>query len=274
MRDELKYLTDFLVEKKRVDISRFDNTFLLKSIQKRMDETRCDTMESYYALLDQYPPESDEFLQSLQINYSEFFRNPLTFSVLEKIVLPSLAQRKSRSKRKEIRIWSAACAGGQETYSLSMLLNEFNTGKVNKQDFRIFATDISENHVGVASKGQYPKSALNMITLKRLNEWFSKKGDVYSVKSQLKENIDFSVFDLLNPEFSSPPASIFGDFDIVFCANLLFYFKPEYRTLILDKLGRCLADGGVLITGETEREILMKNNYQEVYPQSAIFRKM
>jgi len=274
MNDKRGYIVDFLEERKGVDVSRFDESFLLKSIQKRMDETRCDTMESYSALLDQYSPESDEFLNSLQISYSEFFRNPLTFSVLEKIVLPSLAQRKWRSKRKEIRIWSAACAGGQETYSLSILLNEIKSTKDDQIDFRIFATDVSEQQVINASKGQYSAMSLNQLTVRRLKEWFQKKGDTYFVKSQIKENIDFSVFDLLSTEHSCPPASIFGDFDIVFCANLLFYFKPEYRSKILDKISHCLADGGILITGETEREILMKNNYQEIYPQSAIFRKM
>ncbi|MDD4991425.1 MAG: protein-glutamate O-methyltransferase CheR [Paludibacter sp.] len=274
MKEKLGYLTEFMLIEKGIDVLRFDETFLLKSLQKRMDETQCSVKEDYYRLLEQNGEESDEFLNSLQISYSEFFRNPLTFSVLEKIVLPSLAIKKGTVKRHEIRIWSAACSGGQESYSLSMLLNEFNAGKAISQDFRIFATDISESHLGVARKGQYPRTALNMITLKRLNEWFSKKGDMYSVKSQLKENIDFSVFDLLNPDFSCPPASIFGDFDIVFCANLLFYFKPEFRTKILNKISHCMADGGYLITGETEREILMQNNYQEIFPQSAIFRKV
>jgi chemotaxis methyl-accepting protein methylase len=112
-----------------------------------------------------------------------------------------------------------------------------------------------------------------MLTLKRKNEWFTKKGDFYVVKNQLKENIDFSVFDLLNENSNCPPSSIFGDFDIIFCANLLFYFKREFRTSILEKLSSSLAKGGLLITGETEREILIQHNYREVYPQSAIFSK-
>jgi len=112
-----------------------------------------------------------------------------------------------------------------------------------------------------------------MLTLKRKNEWFTKKGDASVVKNQIKEKVDFSVFDLLNDQSNCPPASIFGDFDIIFCANILFYFKREFRNKILEKLSYSLAKGGLLITGETEREILIQQNYKEVYPQSAIFCK-
>jgi chemotaxis protein methyltransferase CheR len=89
----------------------------------------------------------------------------------------------------------------------------------------------------------------------------------------LKNNIDFSVFDLLSGQFSCPPASIFGEFDIVVCANMLFYYKNKYRQAILEKTGNCMANAGYLVTGETERQILIDHNYSEAFPQSAIFRK-
>ena len=85
------------------------------------------------------------------------------------------------------------------------------------------------------------------------------------------KDIDFSVFDLFSEQLSSPPASIFGDFNLVICANLLFYYKHEFRKIILEKVGSCLAKGGYLVTGETERDILLRYNYHEIFPQSAIF---
>ncbi|MEI7664139.1 MAG: CheR family methyltransferase, partial [Bacteroidota bacterium] len=107
---------------------------------------------------------------------------------------------------------------------------------------------------------------------RRIQQWFTKEGDVFKIKPELKECLDFSVFDLFSDRLSSPPASIFGDFDLVFCANLLFYYKPEFRAFILAKMEKCLANGGYLVTGETEREILTRYGYREVFPQSAIFR--
>ena len=255
------------------DISKYDERFLSKTVQKRLQEINCTNADDYLEIIKQNTVEVSFFLNSLQIGYTEFFRNSLTFSVLEQIILPSLIQKKKNSKRKEIRIWSAACSGGQESYSLAMLMEELKNGDAEKFSYRIFATDQNEAMVNEARKGNYPGNALTNLNLKRINHWFTKKSDTYIVNQELKNNIDFSVFDLFSGQFSCPPASIFGEFDIVVCANLLFYYKNEYRQAILEKTGNCMAAGGYLVTGETERQILMDHNYTEAFPQSAIFRR-
>jgi len=255
------------------DISRYDEQFLRTTLQKRFQEIQCANTDDYLEVIKHNTEEVSFFLKSLQIGYSEFFRNSLTFAVLEKIILPSLIQKKKVSKRKEIRIWSAACSDGQESYSLAMVMEELKNGDAEKFSYRIFATDQNEALVNEARKGNYSEKALNNLSLKRVNQWFTKRGDSYTVKQELKNNIDFSVFDLFSGQFSCPPASIFGDFDIVVCANLLFYYKDEFRQAILEKTGNCMANGGYLVSGETERQILTDHNYAEAFPQSAIFRK-
>jgi len=265
-------IAELLLKSQGFDISKYDEIFMEKLLRKRIAETCCGTEDDYYSLLQQNEDEGARFLDSLLISYSEFFRNPLTFAVLERVILPAIMLKKANTKRKEIRIWSSACAAGQETYSLAMLLKEFRNGEGAGINFRIFATDYCEAELDLARKGQYSAKALNNVNLRRVNQWFTKQGNTYTVKHEMKENIDYSVFDLLSEEFSAPPSSIFGDFDLVVCANMLFYYKPEYRKKILEKLTHALAGGGFLITGETEREILLHNNFEEVYPQSAIFR--
>lgn len=268
MKENYQLIAELIFRLYQIDISRYDATFLSNSIEKKMQETHCSSMQKYLKLLENNPKEANDFIDSIQVCYSKFFRNPLTFSVLEKIILPSLL---AKSKKNEVRIWSAACAAGQETYSLAMLFNEYSNDE--NINFRIFATDQSEKQIEIAKKGEYPLSSLDSISVKRLNEWFTKKGNVYSIKPQLKEKNEFSTFDLFSEQFCSPPTSIFGDFDIVFCANLLFYYKQEYREIIINKVNNSLADNGFLITSETEREILIHAGFQEVYPLSAIFRK-
>ena len=255
-----------------IDLSKYEEVFLNKSILKRMKDTFCDTEDAYCSFLKISQTESELFLNSLQISYTEFFRNPLTFSLLEKIIIPSIVMKKANSSRNEIRIWSAACAAGQETYSLAMLLNEFSNAKGEKLNFRIFATDQSEAQIQEARSGLYPESALNCLSMKRVNRWFTKQGDIYSLKPELKENVEFSFFDLLSDRFSCPPTSIFGDFDLIVCANLLFYYKPEYQNKIIKKTTDCLSKNGFLVTGETERELIMKAGLHEVYTQSGIFQ--
>jgi chemotaxis methyl-accepting protein methylase len=170
-------ITELLLKTHSVDISKFDETFLEKIIRKRITETLCNSEETYCALLEQNEKEATVLFDSLFISYSEFFRNSLTFSVLEKIILPTLIAKKTKTKRKEIRIWSAACATGQETYSLAMLLKEYQNGDDEKINFRIFATDYCESEVNDAKKGEYNIEALNNLCLKRINQWFTKKGD-------------------------------------------------------------------------------------------------
>lgn len=274
MKEKNSVITDLLLKVHGVDVSKYDDSFLNRSIQKRIKATNCDTAKAYYKFLEQDGKEGANFVNSLNISYTEFFRNPLTFAVLERIVLPSIASHNSKTRRKEIRIWSAACATGQETYSLAMLLDELISGDNNKINFRIFATDQDDMQVNKANEGQYSANALDNVSLKRVKQWFTQRNDTFAIKPELKTNIDFSVFDLVNEQSGCPPASIFGDFDLVVCANLLFYYKPEYQKIIVEKAGKCLANGGYLITGETERDILMGYNFREVFPQSAIFQKI
>ena len=272
MKERDKTIIELILQTQGIDLSKYEDQFLNKIIQKRMTETLCESEGSYYRYVEQSQGEGEIFLKSLEISYTEFFRNPLTYSVLEKIIIPSLVLGKARGNRNEIRIWSAACAGGQEPYSLAMLLNEFSSGHGEKLNFRIFATDQSMSQIDEAQLGEYPASALNGLTLKRVNQWFTRQGNTYSVKPEIRELIEFSVFDLLSEEFSCPPTSIYGDFDLIVCANLLFYYKPEQQQKIIKKTSHCLSSNGYLITGETERDILMKSGLQEVYPQSAIFK--
>jgi chemotaxis protein methyltransferase CheR len=254
------------------DLSKYNESFLVKSIENRMKATGIDTIKDYRSLLELDSGEADRLLDSLNIKYSEFFRNQLTFAVMERIVLPDLIQKHKGCNRNEIRIWSAACSGGQEAYSMAILLEELRAIDNYQHKYRIFATDCRESQLKEAEKGQYLTAALNNVSLKRVNQWFDRQGDVYIINPILKENIDFSLFDLCHDSHACPPASIFGDFDIIFCANVLFYYRPEYCEYILAKTCGCLAGDGYIVTGESERGIIMNYSYREAFPQSAIFR--
>jgi chemotaxis protein methyltransferase CheR len=272
MNQELNKIISVMQVKYGNDISIFDTSFLIKSVEKRIGVTRTSTITKYIDYLGTQSNEADLFFHSLFIPFSEFFRNPLTFALLEQVIIPELIQKKIKARHKEIRIWSAACAGGQEAYSIAMILEELLARTDEKLNYRIFATDLHEIHLTEARKGCYTETSLNQVSLRRINKWFTKKGNSFSIQPVLKEHVDFSVFDLLNQQMLSPPASIFGDFDLIFCANLLFYYTIGTREIIVRKINNCLAKGGLLITGETEREILMHHHYQEVFPQSAIFQ--
>lgn len=273
MTEAVKKIAGLLRSINGIDISVFDHTFLEKSLHKRMTESGSASLDEYCFFLEQNIGERTAFINSLHISYSEFFRNQLTFAVLERVVLPAMVLKMKHTPGREIRIWSAACAGGQEAYSLAILLEELRNGDTHPFSYRIFATDQSDTQIREAVKGHYEYAALHNVSLKRADRWFSRQDNYYTINSTLQENIQFTVFDLFNEELSCPPTSIFGDFDLVICANVLFYYTHECRNNILRKIVHSLAPGGCLITGEAERDIVMRSGFTEIFSQSAIFKR-
>ena len=98
------------------DLSHYDESFLAKSTETRRTVTAIGNADMYCDYLSDNADEAEQFFRSLNITYSEFFRNPLTFAVLEQRVLPGLIEEKQESCPAEIRVWSAGCAAGQESY--------------------------------------------------------------------------------------------------------------------------------------------------------------
>lgn len=236
------------------DISIYDPAFLLHSMEKRWVATGVNNAGEYCNYLEKNNTEADVFYIFLHINYSQFFRNPLTFALLEQIVFPSIIAHKPEGS--EIRIWSAGCAKGQEAYSLAMLLSDLAEACGKELRFRIFATDISREALDAGMAGIYDQSAVQDVKIKHLNKYFTKQDKTYTTIPQLRQSINFSVYDLLDLSTSNPPESIYGDFDIVMCCNLLIYYKPDLQQLIINKLRKAMSTTGYLVTGEAEKSLV------------------
>ncbi len=253
------------------DLALFDEAFLAKSLQRRLDGAGLIGWPAYLDRLAQDSAEAQALFASLSIGYSEFFRDPLAFAVLEEVILPGLLQQSGQAG---LRVWSAGCAAGQEAGSIAILLDEQNAERGQPLPFRIFATDRVEAVLAEAREGIYDAASVQQLRLKHLHKYFTVAGDTYRISPALKARVDFSVFDLLAQGTSSPVAAIYGDFDLVFCCNLLFYYRPEVRQRILDKIVRALRPGGYCVTGAAEREIVARQTgLHAVAPPAAVFQK-
>lgn len=253
------------------DLALFDETFLAKSLQRRLDGAGLAGWPAYLDRLAQDGAEAQALLASLNIGYSEFFREPLAFAWLEQVILPGLMQQSGPAG---LRVWSAGCAAGQEAWSIAILLDEQNAERGQPVPLRIFATDRVDTLLAEARKGVYDAASVQQLRLKHLRRYFTVSGDVYRISPALKACVDFSVFDLLAEDTTSPGAAIYGDFDLVFCCNLLFYYRPEVRQRILDKIVRALRPGGYCVTGAAEREIVARQTgLYAVAPPAAVFQK-
>lgn len=273
MENLIPEIEDLLSVSYKTDVSGFDNSFLEKSVDRRLSSHKNLTINDYISLLKNNPEEVNLLIESLHISFSEFFRNPLTFAFLEQFILPHLWSKKQKENNSEIRIWSAACASGQEAYSIAILLDELNQQSTKKINYRIFATDNSICELEKAKIGFFDTNTIQKVSHRRVQNYFHQNNDQYAIAPAINHKVDFSLFNLLADQPAYPVPSIYGNFDLIFCSNVLFYYGQASRKGIINKMGNALALGGYLVTGETEREFLQKQGYNEVYKNSAIFQK-
>jgi len=187
------------------DIYPFEESFLRKTLEKRLSLTLIDSYTSYSDYLSENSSEAEALFRSLTISFSEFFRNSLTFALIEQLIIPVLVDEKVKSGRPEIRVWSAACATGQEPYSVSILLDELLTARGSTVSYRIFATDFSEPDLAVARKGVYDFGAVRNLRVKHLHDYFSAWGESYLIAPRIRAHVDFSCYDLFDEALRQSP---------------------------------------------------------------------
>jgi chemotaxis methyl-accepting protein methylase len=259
-----------------IDVSGFETTFLERTLERRLHAAGYESASRY--LTERLPEdraEAQAFHHLLLVGYSTFFRNPLVFSLLETQILPDLAEKAKRSGRSSLRVWSAGCAAGQEAWSMAILLDETTSLFENQMAWRVFGTDLSEPDLSLAKAGVYTNTEIGNVRLRHIGKYFTQQGEVSTISELLRKRVEFSLYDLLDRENIHPPASIFGDFDLVLCCNVLIYYKPAQQSRILDKLLGSLSSGGYLVTGEAERRTVLNNpNVRELMPAIPVFQSI
>jgi len=155
-----------------------------------------------------------------------------------------------------------------------MLIEKIHRKKTKQLRYRIIATDISQSALLRAKKGEFSEHDIQNIRVKDLKEFFVKTGETYIMCDRLKKHVSFSSYDLLDPLSSYPQESIFGNFDIVVCSNILFYYKPVYQHGIVKKMIYSMDKNGYLITGEAEKhtverysELIQVTSLAPIYKQ-------
>ena len=273
MSDELNKVILILKLEHGMDISKFDDGFLTQTIEKRRVETGLTDLCEYFNVLAIDHQEAEALYNKLHNTFSVFFRETVTFAHLEQNILPGIVSSKTNGS--EIRIWSAGCSSGQEPYSLAILLSDLNEASKEEIKFRICATDICPEVLAEAIEGVYGERAIENVKKRHLDKYFIKNGRNYEIIPELKKNIEFSQYDLLDTSTANPPGSIFGDFDIVMCNNLFMYYKLESRDFIIKKLLNSVSTDGYFVTGEAEK-ILVQNtiNMKSIAMNIPIFKNL
>lgn len=242
-------IVEFLSGSLGENFSAYSAAVTEKIVFERAAQLSLSDMDSYYQLVCSDPAEASCFVRMLRVRYSVFFRDSLQFKFLGSAILPSMLRA---CQNGTFRVWSAACAGGEETYSLAILLDELLQRFETRPHIQLFGTDIAEDALDEARTGIYPPDRLGDVTLNRISIYFTVQKERYQVNDAIRQMATFSRHDLLSQRTYAPPESIFGGFDLILCRNFLMYLETEAYSQVCDNLYRALKPGGILMLGCAE----------------------
>jgi len=225
---------------------------------RRLRKTGISTFDEYCKLLDDPSHiEFTHFVNAITTNLTSFFRENHHFEMLTDQILPALINKKKEDKK--IRIWSAGCSTGMETYSIAIVIKEF-LEKHPDWDVKILATDLDTNVIDIAAQGIYELDKITGVSEQRFNTWFRQGSGEFSdkvkISKHLKSMISFKQFNLLQPfPFSGP-------MDIIFCRNVVIYFDKQMQKQLFDKFANIHNKAGYLFIGHAESLYNVTNRYK------------
>jgi two-component system CheB/CheR fusion protein len=224
------------------DFSKYKRSTVVRRIARRMQVNRTDVLQDYYDIIRDNPDEVQALLSDLLISVTTFFRDREAFEALAKL-LPNIFESKGHDQ--PIRVWVAGCATGEEAYSIGMLLLEEAMRHVVRPHIQVFGTDLDVRALAAAREGRYPVAIEADISEPRLRRYFSREGDYYRVRQELRDIILFALHDLLK----DPP---FSHIDLISCRNVLIYLDRELQEQVCGTFHYALNPGRYLFLGAAE----------------------
>lgn len=241
---------------------------LLKSrLMKRLRQKSLASFKEYYDYVTQRDTTGEELvnmLDCISTNLTEFFREVAHFQFLAEKAIPALLENKRKKHEKRVRVWSAGCSTGEEPYSISMVLAE-HVQRQYEWDVKILATDISTRVLRKAMEGVYTKDQLKSVSLQLINSYFKKRNvnnkGYYHIDTCLKNMIAFRRLNLTDETFPFK-----GQFDFIFCRNVMIYFDKQTQNELISKFYQHLAPNGYLFIGHSESLAGTNNKFRYVQP--------
>ena len=264
---DLSELIWFVQSRCGMDLSRYRPSCIRRRVLHRLSMLGCRSLGSYVGYLNEHPGEVEELLNVVTIHVTGYFRDRDVYDTLEERIFPKIIERKRSTHQKLIRIWSAGCSTGEETYSTVIALIHHLGGRSGDYRVEMYGTDISEESCRIARRGYYSREKVSGIPLALLKRYFSIDGSGYRITQEIRRHVKFAVHDL----FSEPPFSML---DLVICRNVLIHFDHEVRGDVLANFHGALCDDGFFVLGKSEAMSgPALGLFELVEPRSKIYRK-
>lgn len=233
----------YLVESRLMPLARKAGLETLSDLVRKLQSGTARQMET-------------DVVEAMTTNESFFFRDKTPFDNFTQTMLPSLLE--TRANRKRLRIWCAAASTGQEPYSLAMCLKE-EAAKLAGWRVEIVGTDLSHEVLDKAKTGIYSQFEVQRgLPIQLLLKHFTQTGDVWQVSPEIRSMVQWRQLNLLE-NFST-----LGDFDVIFCRNVLIYFDQPAKSDVLTRAARMLPEDGYLVLGAAETVVGLTDDFQPV----------
>lgn len=241
-------LAMFIDEAAGIQLPAHKRSLIESRLRKRLVVTGKDNFREYldWALSDRY--EQVMLIDVLTTNKTDFFRESNHFDFLQGYLSERLQNTSLRSRN--YRFWSAGCSTGEEPYTLAIVLENLKRDYPGFQ-YSIEATDIAPSVLETARRGVYSHDLVHPIPMADRKRYLLRKKtrqlDLVRMGPELRHNIRFKSFNLITGDFSS-----MGEFDGIFCRNVMIYFSPAQREQIIKHFAAALSIGGLFFIGHSE----------------------
>lgn len=248
-KEDFDCIRNLIKEHSGIWLSDMKMTFLETRLSSRLKETNMDTVKDYFYYL-KYDPQRENELERLidavAIKETYFFRDEEQLEDFSQQIVPELLKKKAAGQ--PLMVWSAACATGEEPYTLAMLLLE-HPAKIHPSRINILASDISPTALQAAREGIYDTYSLRHAAGYHREKYFEGNSNgKYQVKDQVKHLVRFANINIIN----SLNTGRIQHIDCIFCSNVLIYFDDQDKGNCLNNFYQALKKGGYLLTSQVE----------------------
>ena len=244
--EEIRRLCQFLHRRTGMIFGESKRYYIERRVDDRMAATGMRTFNAYFAHVEADGGEVEQLINIFTVNETYFYREDHQLRCLTSSLLPEVVR--GRKPGDLVRIWSVPCSTGEEPYSIAIWLLE-NWPMVDAYHIEIVGSDIDTQVLLDAQAGNYSERALSRLPADVIGRYFeaARDGERRLIRD-LRESVKFTSANLVDP--ASVAAQ--GEFDIVFCRNVLIYFNDSSRLLAVNNLYDSLHPGGYICLGHTE----------------------
>src|SRR5262245_20583542 len=258
-------LLEYLKRTRGFDFNAYKRASLMRRVQKRMQTVSLESFSDYTDFLEVHPEEFGQLFNVILINVTAFFRDDQAWEYMREQVIPATVDGAGRHDA--VRVWSAGCASGEETYSLAMYLCEAMGRDAFRDRVKIYATDVDDQALNQARAASYNEKQISVVPAALRDTYFAQEGDRFVFDKDLRRSVIFGRHDLIQ---DAPISRV----NILVCRNTLMYFNTEAQARILARFHFALGEGGVLFLGKAEMLLTHSQLFSPLDLRRRIFRKV